>query len=131
MKITFTIESNEGRENFHTPDFDREACLERMGLPEIVTNKLKKDLDSIRITAKEGGLRINRELYGISREELSEKTGIPVSMLQQYEEGGEDINNASLRILLKICRALECTLSEILTDQETIDAWEEYLDYED
>ena len=118
MKITFTVESDEERAEFDPENFNREEYLEAMGFPSFVTKKLKKNLDNIRFTAEAGGLRINRELLGINLEDLS-------------EEGEEDINNANILTLLKICKAMECTLSEILTDKETIEALKEFLREED
>ncbi len=131
MKITFTVESDEERAQFDPEDFNREKYLDKMGFPSIITKKLKKDLDNIRFTADAGGLRINRELLGISREVLSEKTGISVSLLEKYEKGDLDINDANLLTLLRICRAMDCSLSEILTDKETIEELENYLENED
>ena len=78
-----------------------------------------------------GGLRINRELLGISLEDLSERTGIPINQLQQYEEGVKDIKNANILTLLKIRKAMECNLSKILTDVKTIEELEKYLEEED
>ena len=46
-------------------------------------------------------------------------------------EDGEILNNANLLTLLKICNAMECRLSEILTDRETIEELKKYLDEED
>ncbi len=131
MKITFTVESDEERAEFDPENFNREEYLEAMGFPSFVTKKLKKNLDNIRFTAEAGGLRINRELLGISLEELSMKSGIPVSLLQEYEGGVKDINSAKLLILLKLSKAMGCTLSEILTDKETIETLKEYLEEED
>ena len=131
MKITFTVESDEERAEFDPENFNREEYLEAMGFPSFVTKKLKKNLDNIRFTAEVGGLRINRELLGINLEDLSERAGIPANQLQKYEEGEEDINSANILTLLKICKAMECTLSEILTDKETIEALKEYLGEED
>ena len=131
MRITYTVESEEEKADFNMEDFNREECLEKIGFPAVVTRKLQKNLNNIRFTAEAGGLRINRELLGISIEELSEKSGVPVSLLQQYEEVTDDINNANLLTLLKICNAMECRLSEILTDKETIKELKIYLDEED
>ena len=128
MKVTFTIESDEERAKFNPDDFNRKEYLDKLGFPSIITRKLKKNLNNIRFTAEAGGLRINRELLGISLEDLSQKSGIPLLLLQQYENGEEDINNANLLTLLKICKALECKLSEILTDKETIEELNNYLE---
>ena len=130
MKITFTLESSEERKNFDPDTFNREEYLEKMGFPAIISKGLKKTPDKIRFTVDAGGIRINREFLGISREELSEKSGIPIDLLQQYEENEVLTNNANLLTLLKICRAMECVLSDILTDKETIEELETYIDHD-
>lgn len=43
----------------------------------------------------------------------------------------KDINSANLLILLRLSKAMDCTLSEILTDNETIATLKEYLEEED
>ena len=59
-------------------------------------------------------------------EDLSERTGIPTNQLQQYEEGVKDIKNANLLTHLKICREMDCSLLEILTDKVDEDMQQEY-----
>ena len=67
------------------------------------------------------GLKQNRQLSGISQADLAEKTGISIRMIQNYEQGTNDINGAKLSTLLKLCLALDCRLSDILDDPETLD----------
>ena len=83
------------------------------------------------INVDHGGLKVNRELEGLSLEELAEKTGIDVETLRKYEDGTLDLNQASLLTLLKICKALGCEISNILTDPETFKAWDRYIDEDD
>ena len=80
----------------------------------------------ISYTINAGGLKQNRELSGMSQAELAEKTGISVRMIQNYEQGTNDINGAKLSTLLRICIALGCTLDGIITDPETRDLLEKY-----
>lgn len=131
MRITFTVESDEERRNFDAEGFSRENYLRESGLPSLVIRNLEKHLDSVRFTAEKGGLRINRELDGISLPELAEKTGISEEILQSYEDCPENINEAGLIHLLKICNALECRMTEILTDEEIVKELKIYLDEED
>lgn len=63
---------------------------------------------------------------GISQSQLSEKTGIGVRMIQNYEQGQNDLNGARLCTLLKFCNALDCRLSDILDDPETLDELRKY-----
>ena len=83
------------------------------------------------INVDHGGLKVNRELEGLSLEQVAEKTGIDVETLQKYEDGTLDLNQASLLTLLKICKALGCEISNLLTDPETFKAWDKYIEEED
>ncbi len=60
-----------------------------------------------------------REKAGLTRAQLSEQTGISFRTIEAYEQGRKDINGAKLKTLLKLCQALSCSLSELLTDKET------------
>ena len=83
------------------------------------------------INVDHGGLKVNRELEGLSLEQVAEKTGIDVETLQKYEDGTLDLNQASLLTLLKICKALSCEISNILTDPETCKTWDKYIEEEE
>lgn len=61
-----------------------------------------------------------RTSKGLSQSKLAERSGVNLRTLQQYEQGTRDINGASLASLTDLCIALECGLTEILTDQELI-----------
>lgn len=80
----------------------------------------------INIAIDHGGLKKNRELAGLSVEKLAEKAGLDPETIRQYEDGTVDLNSASLLTLLKLCRALDGEISNLLTDSETIQAWEKY-----
>ena len=73
-----------------------------------------------------GGLKQTRESRGISQADLAESSGITVRMIQNYEQGQNDLNGAKLATLLKICNALDCDLSAIITDPDTLDLLEKY-----
>lgn len=60
-----------------------------------------------------------REKAGLTRAQLSEQTGISFRTIEAYEQERKDINGAKLKTLLKLCQALGCNLSELLTDEET------------
>ena len=57
----------------------------------------------------------------MSQSQLAKASGISVRVLQDYERGARDISGAKLATLLKLCKVLECSLRDIITDQETID----------
>ncbi len=68
-----------------------------------------------------------RKGKGLSQSALAELAGVKVRVLQNYEQGKQnDINGARLVTLLKLCNALDCDLSAILTDPETLVELEKY-----
>lgn len=78
------------------------------------------------VNVKAGGLKKNRESAGMTQTELADKSGINVRMIQKYEQGSNDLNGAKLVTLLKLCNALDCTLSSIITNEETLAELEKY-----
>ncbi len=64
---------------------------------------------------------------GLSQAQLAAAAEVKVRMLQNYEQGKQaDINGAKLSTLLKLCLALNCRLTDILDDPETLDLLEKY-----
>ena len=51
---------------------------------------------------------------GLSQSQLAERAGISFRMLQNYEQGAKQIDNARLATILKICIALDCTMEEVI-----------------
>lgn len=66
-----------------------------------------------------------RTVAGLSQSQLSELSGVNYRTLQKYEIGAKDINGAKLATLLKLCKALNCGLSDIVTDEETLQLLDE------
>lgn len=66
-------------------------------------------------------LKTIRESRGITRQKLSELSGVNVRMIERYEQGERDLNGAKLKTLLKLCVALGCKLEDIIDDNETIE----------
>lgn len=66
-------------------------------------------------------LQEQRAAAGLTRQKLSEKSGVNVRLIERYEQGERDINGAKLKTLLKLCKALECNLENIIDDEETLD----------
>ena len=62
-----------------------------------------------------------RESTGLSQSQLAEKAELSKRTLQEIEQGRRDINGMKLLTLLRLCRALNCGLPDILTDPETIE----------
>lgn len=66
-------------------------------------------------------LQERRAASGLTRQQLSELSGVNVRLIERYEQGERDINGAKLKTLLKLCKALECNLENIIDDEETLD----------
>ena len=62
-----------------------------------------------------------RKNKGLSQSQLAEIAGVNVRTLQYYEQGVKDINGAKLHTLLSLANALECNISDIVTDPTLIE----------
>ena len=51
---------------------------------------------------------------GKSQSQLSAETGIPLYTIQKWEQGKRDISKASGESLLKLSKALGCSIEDIL-----------------
>ena len=58
-------------------------------------------------------LQMRRKLFGYSQKELSEKAGVNLRTLQQYELGAKDINKASVSSIIALAKALDCNVDDI------------------
>lgn len=54
---------------------------------------------------------------GLSQSELADKANVNMRMIQHYEQGFKDINKAKLETLIDLSLALECNVSELLTNE--------------
>lgn len=68
------------------------------------------------MTLKE--LRLDK---GLSQSQLAQAAEISIRTLQQYEQGNRDINGCRLKTLIKLSNVLECSIVDILTDEELIE----------
>ena len=66
-------------------------------------------------------LQEQRAASGLTRQQLSELSGVNVRMIERYEQGERDLNGAKLKTLLKLCVSLGCKLEDIIDDNETIE----------
>lgn len=62
-----------------------------------------------------------RKDRGWTMAELAKRSGVNVRMIRYYEDGTKDINGTKLKTLLKLCTALDCKLSDIVTDPEILE----------
>ena len=66
-------------------------------------------------------LQKQRTAAGLTRQQLSETSGVNIRMIERYEQGERDINGAKLKTLLRLCKALGCNLEDIIDDEEVIE----------
>jgi DNA-binding transcriptional regulator YiaG len=59
-------------------------------------------------------LRLFRQINGLSQSELSRQADVPLRQIQQFEQRKRDINKAQSITLLKLSRALHCTIEELI-----------------
>ncbi len=70
-------------------------------------------------TAKpETNLKLIRKKAGLSQRALAELTGIPLRTIQQYEQRQKNINKAQTEYLIKLSRALCCTVEDFIEKTE-------------
>lgn len=70
-------------------------------------------------------LRILRVQRGMSRTELSDKSGVPLRTLEKYEQFEGQINGTKLRTLCDLSKALDCKIPDIIDDDELIERFNE------
>lgn len=51
---------------------------------------------------------------GITRKELAEKSGISARTIESYEQGKRNINKAKIETIIKLSKALECNIEDIM-----------------
>lgn len=59
-------------------------------------------------------LKYTREDAGLTQKQLAEKSGVDIRLIQHYEQGSKDINNAKCITVLKLATALECDVWDII-----------------
>lgn len=61
-------------------------------------------------------LTIVRQERGMTREMLSEKSGVAIRAIETYEQGRVNINNAAVWKVRDLARALDVPIEEILNE---------------
>lgn len=59
-------------------------------------------------------LKTVRKAIGLSQKELSERSGVTLRIIQQYEQRAKDINKATASNLFALARALGCKAEDLL-----------------
>ena len=71
-------------------------------------------------------LKVVRLSKGLTQKALSERSGVNLRTIQDYESnGGQVIDKANLRTLLNLAKALGCNIKDILEDVELVELYEE------
>lgn len=55
-----------------------------------------------------------RKELGLSQSQLAERTGISVRVIQNYEQGSRQLKKAEAETVLKIAKALSCTVEDLI-----------------
>ncbi len=55
-----------------------------------------------------------RKAAGLSQSKLAEISGVSVRMIQHYEQGAKDINQAAAITLYKLSKSLNATIEDLL-----------------
>lgn len=63
-------------------------------------------------------IKEQREKSGMTQAELSARSGVNLQMIQKYEQGVKNINNAKVITVLKLADALGCEVKDIINDIE-------------
>ena len=71
-----------------------------------------------RAAKPETNLKLIRKKAGLSQRALAELTGIPLRTIQQYEQRQKNINKAQTEYLIKLSRALCCTVEDFIEKTE-------------
>ncbi|MFR2828879.1 MAG: helix-turn-helix domain-containing protein [Faecalibacterium sp.] len=67
-----------------------------------------------RAAKPETNLKAMRALAGLSQSELAGRADVPVRTIQQYEQRQKDINKAQAETLLRLARALNCNVEDLM-----------------
>lgn len=59
-------------------------------------------------------LKEARERAGLTQKELSERSGVNIRTVQNYEQGYKDINKAQGLSLYKLAKALDVTMEDLI-----------------
>jgi len=63
---------------------------------------------------KDSMLKRLRKYAGLTQNELSERSGVPLRQIQLFEQGQRDINKTQSQTLLQLSKALNCDMEKLL-----------------
>ena len=59
-------------------------------------------------------LKEKRQEKGLTQAQLAERSGVNVRMVQHYEQGVKDINQAAAETVYHLAQALECDMEDLI-----------------
>lgn len=62
-------------------------------------------------------LKRQRKNCNLTQQQLSERTGITLRMIQAYEQDRQDISRAEVRTIITLARALDCEPEDLIADK--------------
>ena len=68
----------------------------------------------IRDARNSARLAVQRKIARLSQAELSKRSGVGLRSIQMYEQRNKNINHASAETLLRLSRALHCTMEDLM-----------------
>lgn len=69
------------------------------------------------ISKPDNNLRTLRRKKGLLQKELAEQSGVELRTIQSYEQGKRELGNSDLVNVLRLAVALDCTVSDLLVDE--------------
>lgn len=75
---------------------------------EIIENRINHYIPS--------NLKSVREMKEMTQQELADKSGINIRMIEHYEQGSKNIRKASAETVYYLAKALECDMEDLLDD---------------
>lgn len=71
-------------------------------------------------------MKLFRESKNISQEQLAKETGLSIQLIRLYEQEPVRRNNAKLSSLIKLAKALNCKVSDLIEDKDLKSDFETY-----
>lgn len=69
-------------------------------------------------TIKVSKLKLQRIKAGMKQSELSEKAGVPMKCIGNYEQLRRNISHARVDIVYRLAKALGCSIEDLIDDLE-------------
>ena len=62
-----------------------------------------------------------RKIKGISQKEVSDRSGVNIRLIQDYEQGHKQINNAKAITVYNLAQALNCEVVDLLEIKKEVE----------